>query len=402
MNGTQNLLNGIRVVSLEQYISGPYCTSILSDAGAEVIKVERPDSGDPRRTYQPRRGSESDYISGGFASYNRGKKSVAIDLSQDHGIDQLKRLLETADVLVANLRPGSLQRMGLDAQKLREKYPRLVICEITGFGVTGGPFGDWPAFDSVIQAMSGLSSLLGEHADDPPGLAPMSTMDLLAGIWAALGILAGLTGRASTGEGCHVDTSMYEVGASLLERPLVLHEFTGEVATRGNDAFSPVGSFQAADGGWIAVVIPTDEMWQRCCAAMERPDLLDHPETNSVTKRARNMKSHILPALEAWAAERNLGQLEAAEKLRAKGQPAGPVQTIADVRQSEQLKQRQFFTPLEDSRARNEQGEPLLLPRTPLIYNGEPTQPGPVPELGEHNHELLDVSNTDDEFPTHV
>src|SRR5699024_395022 len=142
------------------------------DAGAEVIKVERPHSGDPRRTYQPRRGSESDYISGGFASYNRGKKSVAIDLSQDHGIDQLKRLLGTADVLVANLRPGSLGRMGLDAQDLREKYPRLVICEITGFGVSGGPFGAWPAFDSVIQAMSGLSSLLGEHAEDPPGLAP--------------------------------------------------------------------------------------------------------------------------------------------------------------------------------------------------------------------------------------
>lgn len=391
MNKTQNLLNGIRVVSLEQYISGPYCTSILSDAGAEVIKVERPDHGDPRRTYQPRRGSEADYISGGFASYNRGKKSVAIDLSEDQGVVQLERLLEHADVLVANLRPGSLQRLGLDADILREKYPRLVICEITGFGVTGGPFGDWPAFDSVIQAMSGLSSLLGEHAEDPPGLAPMSTMDLLAGVWAALGILTGLASRAITGEGCHVDTSMYEVGAALLERPLVLHEFTGEVATRGSDAFSPVGSFQTADGRWIAVVIPTDDMWQRCCAAMERPDLLDHPEMNTVTKRARNMKSHVLPALESWAAEHALDQFEAAEKLRAQGQPAGPVQTIADVRQSAQLKQRQFFTPLQDARARNEEDEPLLLPRTPLIYNGVPAHPGPVPELGEHNSELLGI-----------
>ena len=391
MNKTQNLLNGIRVVSLEQYISGPYCTSILSDAGAEVIKVERPDHGDPRRTYQPRRRSEADYISGGFASYNRGKKSVAIDLSEDQGVVQLQRLLEHADVLVASLRPGSLQRLGLDADILREKYPRLVICEITGFGVTGGPFGDWPAFDSVIQAMSGLSSLLGEHAEDPPGLAPMSTMDLLAGVWAALGILTGLTSRAITGEGCHVDTSMYEVGAALLERPLVLHEFTGEVATRGSDAFSPVGSFQTADGRWIAVVIPTDDMWQRCCAAMERPDLLDHPEMNTVTKRARNMKSHVLPALESWAADHTLGQFEAAEKLRAQGQPAGPVQTIADVRQSAQLKQRQFFTPLQDARARNKEDEPLLLPRTPLIYNSVPAHPGPVPELGEHNSELLGI-----------
>lgn len=390
MTTTQRLLEGIRVLSLEQYIAGPYCTSILADAGAEVIKIERPGTGDPRRTYEPRKGSSDDYISGGFASYNRGKKSITLDLGTPEGKENFSHLLGTADVLVSNVRPGALARQGWDTQTLREQFPRLVICEITGFGVSGGPYAKWPAFDSVIQAMSGLSSLIGPDADAPPGLAPMSTMDLLAGIWGALGIMAGLAGRATTGQGCHVDTAMYDVGAALLERPLTLHEFTGAVATRGADDFSPVGAFQAADGGWISIVIPTDEMWLRCCAAMERPDLVNHPDLDTVLKRARNMKDLIIPALEDWAARGSLSREQATAKLRETGQPAGAVQTIEDVRNCPQLRHRGMFTPLQDDRAAHSDGAPLQLPRTPLIFNGTPPIPGPVPDLGEHNNDLLD------------
>lgn len=389
MQHEQSLLHGIRVISLEQYISGPYCTSILNDAGAEVIKVEKPEGGDPRRRYQPRRGSDDDFISGGFASYNRGKKSVSLDLTNQEQLSKLENLLEHADVFVSNLRPGALARMGLDNEKLRERFPHLVVCEITGFGVTGGPLGDWPAFDSVIQAMSGLSSLLGPSADSPPELAPMSTMDLVTGIWSALGILTGLVNRANTGQGCHVDTAMYDVGAALLERPLTLHEFTGKVATRGTDAFSPVGTFQTSEGGWVSVVIPTDDMWQRCCDAMSRNDLVKDSSTDTVVKRAHNMKTHVIPALEKWAREQNLTQSEAAEQLRIHGQPAGVVQTIADVRNSEQLRHREFFTELRDERAVNEDGTSPMLPRSPLIFNGKPTHPGTVPRLGQHNLEFF-------------
>lgn len=389
MSTVPTFLNGIRVLSLEQYISGPYCTSILADAGAEVIKIERPDTGDPRRSYEPRRGDADDYLSGGFASYNRGKKSVALDLTNSDDRNDFEHLLSTADVLVSNLRPGALARQGFAVDRLRADYPRLVICELTGFGVSGGPYANWPAFDSVIQAMSGLSSLIGASPDAPPGLAPMSTMDLLSGIWAALGILTGLVGRASSGQGCHVDAAMYDAGAALLERPLTLHEFTGEIATRGADSFSPVGAFRAADGGWISIVIPTDEMWKRCCLAMERPDLVDDPELDTVLKRARNMKTLIIPALETWATERNLSQADAAQRLRATGQPAGAVQTIEDVRNCPQLQHRDLFVPLEDARAVNPDGSPLLLPRTPVVFDGVPVRPGPVPDLGQHNDELL-------------
>src|SRR5690606_18077485 len=169
------LLNGIRVVSLEQYIGAPYCTSMLADAGAEVIKVEQPGRGDPRRAYDPRRGEGDDALSGGFASYNRGKRSVCIDITTPEGAAELDQLLATADVLVSNLRPGALARRGFGQERLRGDFPALVICEISGFGQTG-PYSAWPAFDSVIQGMSGLSSLLGASPDEAPQLAPMGTM----------------------------------------------------------------------------------------------------------------------------------------------------------------------------------------------------------------------------------
>ena len=381
MTNPVTLLAGIRVVSLEQYIGAPYCTSILADAGAEVIKIELPGVGDPRRSYDPRRTDANGTLSGGFASYNRGKKSVELDLTTPEGRTRLDELLGGADVLVSNLRPGSLAKYGLGREEASARFPALVVCEISGFGQTG-PYAAWPAFDSGIQAMSGLSSLLGATADSPPGLAPMATMDILGGVYAAVGILAALVARQSTGRGTHVDASMYDIGAAFLERPLTLHEFTGEVPTRGADRFSPVGSFRAGDGGWVSMVIPTDEMWRRCCAAIGREDLVASPELDSVLKRAERMHDLVIPALEAWAAP--LSRSEAARLLREAGQPAGVVQTIADVRQDPHLEERGLFQPVEDPRALHEDGTRFRLPRLPLLFDGVGAVPGPIPALGEN------------------
>ncbi|ALV39921.1 hypothetical protein AU252_01050 [Pseudarthrobacter sulfonivorans] len=385
------LLDGVKVVSLEQFIAGPHCTAILRDAGAEVIKVERPRSGDPRRAYQPRMGPADDYVSGGFASYNRGKRSVELDLADAEDVAALMVLLAEADVFVCNSRPGSLARLGLGADVLRAKFPQLIVCEISGFGVSGGPYGDWPAFDSVIQAMSGLSSLIGQTADSPPGLAPMGTFDLLSGVYAALGILAALVQRARTGLGSHVDAAMYDIAASFLERPLTLHEFTGEVPTRGIDLFSPVGAFVAGDGGWISIVIPTDEMWARCCSAMGRPELQSAPELDSVLKRANRMNDMVVPALEAWAA--GLTTEQAVAKLRDAGQPAGAVQTIEDVRNCPQLAHRGLFTPVQDERLKRADGTYLRLPRLPLLFDGDGAELGSVPRLGGDNDLLSTIRN---------
>lgn len=402
MSDGLTLLRGIRVVSMEQFIAGPYCSSLLSDAGAEVVKVERPGTGEPRRTYEPRLGPPEDYVSGGFASYNRGKRSVELDLGSEEGREAMLQLLGTADVFLCNNRPGALERLGLGVDLLRQRFPSLVICEITGFGVSGGPYAQWPAFDSVIQAMSGLSSLLGTSPEEPPLLAPMGTTDVLSGLYASVGILTALVHRERTGEGSHVDTAMYDVGAAFLERPLTLHEFTGAVPTRGADNFSPVGAFRSGDGHWISIVIPTDTMWRRCCTAIGREDLLEEPALDTVLKRAERMHDLVLPALERWAAP--LTRHEAVEQLREAGQPAGVVQTVDEVRSCPQLEHRGLFTPMVDERLRRPDGSYPSLPRLPLLFDGRAADPGVVPRLGADN-DLLDgaqasPSSADTEPPT--
>jgi len=384
-SGPLRLLEGVRVVSLEAYIAAPYCTNLLADAGAEVIKVERPGTGDPRRAYEPKLRDGDGELSSGFASYNRGKKSVELDLARPADREVFDGLLAGADVLVSNLRPGSLERMGLGRDIVSERYPRLVVCEISGFGQSG-PYAHWPAFDSVIQAMSGLSSLLGPSPEEPPELAPMGTMDLLGGVYSVIGILMALVARQRSGRGTHVDASMLDIAAAFLERPLTLHEFTGSVPLRGADRFSPVGSFRAGDGGWISIVIPTDEMWSRCCAAIGRPELRDDPRLDSILKRAEAMRELIIPALEEWAAP--LDRHEAARRLREHGQPAGVVQTIDEVRANEHLAARGLFAELDDPRAVHADGSRMRLPRLPLLFDGRGAQPGPVPQLGQDNEEF--------------
>jgi CoA:oxalate CoA-transferase len=379
-----HLLEGVRVVSLEQFIAGPYCTSMLADAGAEVTKVERPGLGDPRRSYDPRIGEGPSALSGGFASYNRGKRSVELALDTPAGMSRFERMLESADVLVCNLRPGSLDRMGLSSAVLRERYPRLVICEITGFGATGGPAAQWPAFDSVIQGMSGLASLIGE-ANGPPMLTPMGTSDLLTAVYSTVGILTALVHRERTGEGSHVDAAMLDITAAFLERPLTLHEFTGETPTRGSDRFSPVGMFRAGDGGWLSIVIPTEDMWERCVAALGRPELHRDVRIDSVLKRAERMSDVVIPLLEDWA--QAMTRDEAATALRATGQPVGIVQDIAEVRASEQLAHRGLFVEVDDPLAFNAAGEALKLPRLPLLFDGKGAKPGRIPRLGANNED---------------
>ena len=378
------LLEGVKVVSLEQFIAGPYCTSMLADAGALVTKIERPGSGDPRRSYDPLVGEGGDAISGGFASYNRGKRSVELALNTPGGIAEFERMITDADVLVCNLRPGSLDRMGLSPSALRERYPRLIVCEITGFGATGGEAAQWPAFDSVIQGMSGFASLVGD-ADGPPTLVPMGTTDLLTAVYSAIGILMALVNRERTGDGSHVDAAMLDITAAFLERPLTLHEFTGDVPSRGIDRFSPVGMFRAGDGGWLSIVIPTDDMWQRCAEALGRPELVTHPDFDTVLKRADGMQDRVIPAFEAWAV--NMTRTDAADALRAVGQPVGIVQDIAEVRANPQLEHRGLFVPMVDEGARRDDGTPFALTRLPLLFDGKGAAPGPVPRLGEHNIE---------------
>jgi CoA:oxalate CoA-transferase len=189
--------------------------------------------------------------------------------------------------------------------------------------------------------------------------------------------------RQRDGVGSHVDAAMYDIGAAFLERPLTLHEFTGEVASRGLDTHSPVAVFQAGDGSWVSIVIPTDAMWARTCAAIGRPDLEHSPELDTSVKRASRMRDVVVPALEDWARNQTSGEVLTA--LRAAGQPAGSVQTIAEVRDCPQLAHREMFVALDDPRAVRDDGTKVSLTRLPLLFDGHRATPGAIPRLGEHN-----------------
>lgn len=377
-------LAGVKVLEVGQYIAAPYCAMSLADQGAEVIKVERPGVGDPRRSYDPlvRRGEES--VSGGFMSYNRNKKSVTLDMRRPSGQDAFRRLAGSVDVIVENLRPGSMDRLGLGYEQLREVNPRLIYCAISGFGrleSRRGPFSDRPAFDTAVQAVSGMVSLIGEEGGEPLS-APAGFADIYTAVQATAAIGIALYARERTGEGVFIDQAMYDSVVSLMERPLMLYEFTGEVPTRGIDRYAPVGALRTSDGH-ISTIIPTEEMWRRFCAAIERPDLLEHPELDTVIRRSERFNAIVKPEAERWTSTRT--RAEVVERFIEQGLPAGEVQTIDEVHRCPQIEARHMLLDIDDPVS-----GPTRLPRTPLMFDGfEEPAPTPAPALGEHTHEVL-------------
>lgn len=377
-------LDGVRVLELGQYIAAPYCAMMLADLGAEVIKIERPEVGDPRRSYDPLMESSTGAMSGGFLSYNRNKKSVTIELATEAGRYEYLELADTADVVIENLRPGAVDRLGIGYETLRQRNSRLIYCAISGYGrlqTHRGEYADRPAFDTAIQAMGGMMAVTGE-----PGGAPLPTVtgfaDVYTAVHGAVGVLAALAGREKSGTGAFVDQSMYDSIASLLERELMLFDFTGQDRVRGVDRYSPLGALRASDG-YVALILPTEEMWHRLCRAIRRPDLMDHPDLKTTVGRAENFTSVIRPEAEKWTAMHS--RREIVDLFASFGLPAGEAQTIEEVYNCPHLSSRHMFLDITDEHA----GRRRMI-RTPILIEGydEPATAS-APALGEHNGEIL-------------
>jgi crotonobetainyl-CoA:carnitine CoA-transferase CaiB-like acyl-CoA transferase len=377
-------LEGIRVVEVGQYISAPYCAMLLADQGAEVIKVERPGRGDPRRHYDPLVTQGGKETSGGFITYNRNKKSVTLDLQSEAGKSLFGRLIKTADVLVENLRPGALERAGFGPAELLEVNPRLVYCAISGYGRAAGyvgPYSDRGAFDTAIQAMSGIMSVIGE-ADGPPISTVTGFADIYTAVFGALAVSMALFSRERTGEGVFIDQAMYDSCVSLLDRSLMLYGLTGHVPSRGVDEYAPVGAFQAKDG-YVAVIIPTDDMWRRFCSAIDRPDLLRREDLATVLLRSQRFPDVVRPEAEAWTRERTRAEIVA--RFAEHGLPAGEVQTVDEIYRCPQVDARRMLVELDDPAMGR-----VRLARTPLLFSGWDSVPeDPPPQLGEHTREIL-------------
>ncbi|MEW6523836.1 MAG: CoA transferase [Bacillota bacterium] len=378
-------LEGVRVLAVEQYIAGPYCTMLLADAGAEVIKVERPGTGDPRRTIGPFvQTQDGQKVSGGFLEYNRSKKSLTLNMADEQGKAIFRALVSQVDVVVENLRPGAMDRLGLGYRQLAELNPRIIYASITGFGQLEGyrgPYWQWPALDIVVEAMGGIMHMVG-YEDRPPLSTFYGMADVYSGLVNAYGIMLALYDREITGRGQWVDTSMYDCMVAFNERSVALHSLTGEVPCRGRErVLGPRGAYLAADG-YVAINIPTDDMWKRLATVLGREDLVEDERTRTGPARAQN-DALVRVAIESWLEGRTRASAIAA--LIEAGVPAGPVQTAEDLASCPQAEARRMLLEVP------EPGLPgLRLARTAARLSHAPeVTAARAPRLGEHTAEIL-------------
>jgi formyl-CoA transferase len=379
-------LDGLRVVDLTRALAGPYCTMMLGDLGADVLKIERPGRGDESRgwgppyvgePYGPYRG-ESAY----FLSANRNKRSVTVNLKAAEGQAIVRSLAEASDVLVENFRTGALDRMGLGYEDLRVVNPRLVYCSISGYGRTG-PYADRPGYDFVIQAEGGMMGITGPE-EGPPYRVGVPIVDINAGMFAATAILAALCARGITGEGQLVDVSLLDTQAALLTNVASNYLVGNEEHRRLGNAhpnITPYEAFPARDG-WFALAAANERQWATLCDVIGQPELRDDPRFADNTSRLSN-RAPLREILDQAFQTRDAD--EWLTELRAAGLPCGPINTIPEVFEHPQAQARQMVLEAEHPSAGTVRfpGFPYKLSDTPAAIRRPP------PALGQHTEEVL-------------
>jgi crotonobetainyl-CoA:carnitine CoA-transferase CaiB-like acyl-CoA transferase len=373
-------LEGVRVLDLTRVLAGPFCTMILADLGAEVIKVEDPAAPDYTRGIPPYAGDVSHY----FLSVNRGKKSIAIDLKSDGGQRLGRALAARSDVVVENFRPGVLKRLGMDYERLRADRPDIVLCSVSGFGQTG-PDAGRAAVDVVVQALSGAMSLTGEPGGEAMKLGiPMG--DLAGALYAAIGILAALRHRDSTGEGTHVDVPLVDSLVSLLSYLAQLYLVTGEELPRAGNRHHTVpgfGPYEAADGT-IVLSAQMDSLWQRFCAAADRPDLAADARYATVGDRQERF-GEVEQLVAEILGTRTIADWD--ERFRRAGLPQGPLNGLRETLEGDYAVQRGLVHEVDQPSAGRVK---VLAPAIRFLAGVAEPQLAHAPALGEHSRALVE------------
>ena len=372
-------LEGITVVDLTRVLAGPYCTMLLAELGARVIKVENPRGGDDARHIGPFLEGRSAY----FMSLNRGKESIALDLKAPEDLAIFEALLEGADVLVENFRPGALERLGYGWQELHARYPRLILAQASGFGQTG-PYRERPAYDLVVQAMGGIMSLTGP-AEGEPTRVGTSIGDIAAGLFTTVGVTAALHHRERSGEAIRVDVSMLDSQVALLENAVARFAATGEVPGPIGSRHPSITPFQAlhARDGQLVVAAGNDALFARLCEVLGVPALAEDERFATNELRTRHV-AELAEALEASLAERPVGEWLAA--LETAGVPCGPIQDVGQVMEDPQVVARNMIVHAEDPRAGR-----VAMPGSPIKLSGseDPATRSPAPELDGDRARIL-------------
>lgn len=371
-------LEGLKVLDLTRVLAGPYCTMILGDLGADIIKVEMPGTGDDSRHFGPYQNGESAY----FMSLNRNKRSMTLNLKTEEGKLLLKELVKKVDILIENFRPGTMKKLGLGYDQLREVNPQLIYAASSGFGHTG-PYSQKPAYDGVVQAMGGIMSITGAKGGEPTRVGP-SIGDITAGMYTAIGVLAALNHKNKTGQGQMVDVAMLDCQVSILENAIARYVVTGEVpqpAGNRHTSIVPFEPFESKDSQ-IVVAAGNDAIWQRFCkvtgleALLEDDRFKTNPDRNKYYDALRPLVAEKMK--EKTTTEWNV-------ILDKANVPNGPINHIDKVLENEQVIAREMIVEVNHPVAGK-----LKMPGVAIKLSETPGQiVTPAPLLGEHNHELL-------------
>lgn len=371
-------LQGIRVLDLTRVLAGPYCTMMLADYGADVIKIEPPEVGDDSRAFGPFVGKESAY----FMSLNRNKRSIALNFKRQEERDLFKEMVKHADVVVENYRPGTMEKFGLGYDQLKEINPKLIYAACSGFGHTG-PYRDKPAYDIIVQAMGGIMSITGPENGDPTRVGA-SVGDIIAGMFTAYGIMMALFHRERTGEGQKIDVGMLDCQVAILENAIARYVTSGIVPRPlGNrhPSITPFSAFTAKDG-YIIVGAGNDRLWERLCNILGRPDLIKDERFDTNARRTANVKE-LTTILNEIFKEKTIAEWLTA--LEEAGLPCAPINTIDKIVNDPHIQAREMIVEVEHPVAGK-----LKMPGVPIKMSATPgSVEFPAPLLGQHTYEII-------------
>ena len=373
-------LEDVRVVDLSRIIAGPLATQILGDYGAEVIKVEHPQGGDDSRHWAPPRSADGQ--ASYFFAFNRGKRSITVDLKHPRGKALVLELARRGDVLIENFKPGTMDDLGLGWPTLRAANPRLIYCSISGFGATG-PYRDRGGYDAILQGFTGLMSITGD-GEGPPVKVGVALIDAITALYAHGAILAALHHRERTGEGQYLELSLMECGIAALINAATAYLVGGEVQGRWGSAHPSLVPYQAfrARNGYLMVGAGNERLWKAFCQVLEAPEWADDPRYDSNAKRVA-CRSELVGEIEARLQARDRDDWVA--RFAEAGLPAGPINDIGQVFEDPQVRHREMVVDVEHPTAGR-----VRLPGIPVKFAGTPARiQGPPPNLGQHTDEVL-------------
>ncbi|MGH6988305.1 MAG: CaiB/BaiF CoA transferase family protein [Stellaceae bacterium] len=372
-------LSGITVVDLSRILAGPYCTFLMAELGARVIKVEPPAPGDDARAYGPYKNGVSTY----FASINRGKESISLDLKTEKDKRIFEKLLGIADVVVENFRPGTMEKLGYGWEVLHARYPKLIYAATSGFGHSG-PDSKKPAYDMVVQGLGGIMSITG-HPGQPPVRIGASIGDIGAGLYTAVAVNAAIAHRALTGEATKIDIAMFDCQLAILENAVMRYGVLGEVPGPLGARHPSIVPFEAIEtqDGWMIVAAGNDSIYLKLCAALKRPDLASDPRyaTNDLRSRNRDtLRPELVKELTKRTTAENIALLEQG------GVPCGPINNVAEALHHPQVEARNMMITVEDPDAGT-----LRLAGNPLKFSAFPDPPTrpPAPTLDRDRDKIL-------------